>query len=116
MTPAPPGAGIRVAIVDSGIAAGHPHVGEVADGVWITAEGTSPDFADRIGHGTAVAGAVREWAPGATLVAVRICDRRLSTTASVLAQAISCGKRISGMLIMFRRFYQQISFIRVPNG
>ena len=82
------GAGVRVAIIDSGIAAGHPHVGEAADGVWIMPDGTSPDFADRIGHGTAVAGAVREMAPGATLIAVRVFDRRLSTTASVLARAI----------------------------
>ena len=82
------GAGVRIAIVDSGIAAGHPHVGEVADGVWIRPDGTSPDFADGIGHGTAVAGAVRDMAPAATLLAVRVFDRRLSTTASVLARAI----------------------------
>ncbi len=82
------GAGIRIAIIDSGIAAGHPHVGEVADGVWIRADDTSPDFTDCIGHGTAVAGAVRDMAPTASLIAVRVFDRRLSTTASVLARAI----------------------------
>ena len=82
------GAGVRVAIIDSGIAAGHPHVGAVADGVWIMPDGQSSDFADRIGHGTAVAAAVRDCAPSATLVAVRVFDRRLSTTAAVLARAI----------------------------
>ena len=82
------GAGVRVAIIDSGIAAGHPHVGSVGEGVWIMPDGQSSDFADRIGHGTAVAAAVRDVAPAATLIAVRVFDRRLSTTAAVLARAI----------------------------
>ena len=82
------GAGVRVAIIDSGIAAGHPHVGAVDEGVWIMPDGQSSDFADRIGHGTAVAAAVRDVAPAATLIAVRVFDRRLSTTAAVLARAI----------------------------
>ena len=82
------GAGVRVAIIDSGIAASHPHVGAVVDGVCIMPDGLSPDFADRIGHGTAVAAAVRDAAPAAILIAVRVFDRRLSTTAAVLARAI----------------------------
>ena len=66
------GAGVRVAIIDSGIAASHPHVGAVVDGVCIMPDGLSPDFADRIGHGTAVAAAVRDAAPAAILIAVRV--------------------------------------------
>jgi hypothetical protein len=85
------GADVRVANIDGGVATGHPHVGRVDEGVWITPEGTSPDFADRIGHGTAVAGTVRDMAPAATLIAVRVFDRRLNTTASVLARAIRCA-------------------------
>lgn len=46
------------------------------------------DFGDRIGHGTAVAAAIRDKAPDAQLLAVRVFDRSLSTTADVLAHAI----------------------------
>ena len=59
--------GIRVAVVDSGITAGHEHVGDVAAGVSLVAG--SADTIDRLGHGTAVAAAIREKAPNAELVA-----------------------------------------------
>lgn len=78
--------GIRVAIVDSGIATGHPHVGEVGEGVsllpWVE------DTLDRIGHGTAVAGAIREKAPSAELIPVKVFDRNLRTDGVSLAAAI----------------------------
>jgi subtilisin family serine protease len=82
------GRGVLVAVVDSGVAAGHPHVGRVAGGVAIVAGGEHADFADRIGHGTAVAAAVREKAPDADLLAVKVFDRSLATTADALARAI----------------------------
>src|SRR5215213_5593753 len=45
------GAGIRIAVIDSGVHADHPHVGGVAGGVAIDAVGhVSRDFVDRIGH------------------------------------------------------------------
>ena len=70
------GRGIRVAIIDSGVHAQHPHVGGVAGGVAIDPEGhISDDFVDRLGHGTAVAGAIREKAAAAELYAVRVFDR-----------------------------------------
>jgi hypothetical protein len=75
---------MRIAIVDSGIFANHPHVGEIAGGVSFAGE----DFVDRLGHGTAVAGAILEKAPDAQLYAVKIFDRRLSTKFEVLAQAL----------------------------
>ncbi len=44
------GRGVRVAIVDSGVHARHPHVGGVAGGVGIEDEGRlSNDFLDRLG-------------------------------------------------------------------
>jgi len=83
------GRGVRVAVVDSGIALGHPHVGAVAAGVSLLESGADPyDYRDRLGHGTAVAGAIREKAPDIELMAVRIFDRELKATGSVLARAI----------------------------
>ncbi|HKP27986.1 MAG TPA: S8 family serine peptidase [Gemmatimonadales bacterium] len=80
---------VRIAVVDSGIHSGHPHVGLIADGIHFRADGTTDDdWSDRLGHGTAVAAAIREKVPDAELIAVRVFDRTLSTNAEVLAQAI----------------------------
>jgi subtilisin family serine protease len=93
------GAGMRVAVVDSGVAEGHPHVGRVAGGIWLTADGDTPDYQDRIGHGTAVAAAIRERAPEAELLAVRVFGTRLATTADLLARAIEWSARAGAQLI-----------------
>jgi subtilisin family serine protease len=83
------GRGVRVAIVDSGIHAAHPHVAGVAGGVAIGADGALlDDCVDRLGHGTAVAGAIRDHARDAELYAVKVFDRSLSTTIGRLVQAI----------------------------
>jgi subtilisin family serine protease len=81
---------VRVAIVDSGVHVGHPHVaGSIIEGVGIDARGQAQgDFVDRLGHGTAVAAAIREKAPGATLIAVKVFDRELKATADALVAAI----------------------------
>jgi Subtilase family len=79
---------VRVGIIDSGINPDHPHVGGVNGGVFFHAQGRSTDYTDRIGHGTAVAGAIREKAPGADLYAVRIFDRRLTATLDTLMQGL----------------------------
>jgi len=77
---------VRVAVLDSGVHAGHPHVGEVAGG--FDATGLSGDFLDRIGHGTAVAGAIRSHAPEAEIYAVKIFERSLRTNMEILLQGI----------------------------
>lgn len=83
------GRGIRVAVVDSGIHALHPHVGGVEQGVAIRDDGSlDDDFVDWLGHGTAVAAAIREKAPDAALVAVKVFWRALATDASSLVIGI----------------------------
>ena len=79
---------MKIAIIDSGIHPGHPHAGEIAGAVAITPSGESEDTIDRLGHGTAVAGAVREKAPGAELYAVKVFDRRLTANIGVILQAL----------------------------
>jgi hypothetical protein len=82
------GRGVRVAVIDSGVHASHPHVGGVAGGIAFGAEGESADYVDRLGHGTAVAAAILEKAPDVSLFAVKIFDRKLSTSIEVLTRAL----------------------------
>jgi hypothetical protein len=101
------GRGVRVAVIDSGIQAPHPHVAEVKGGVAIVIDpaadgGLRVDdgaFADRIGHGTAVAAAIHEKAPLAELLAVKVFDARLATSALVLARAIEVAVERGAHLI-----------------
>ncbi|HQX81621.1 MAG TPA: S8 family serine peptidase [Vicinamibacterales bacterium] len=83
------GRGVRIAVVDSGIHAAHPHVGSISGGVGIGPLGElSDDYVDRLGHGTAVAAAIREKAPKCELLSVRVFDRTLTTTGLALVAAI----------------------------
>lgn len=80
---------LRVGVIDSGVHAAHPHVSGVAGGVAILADGeASDDYVDRIGHGTAVTAVIREKAPEADVFAVKVFDRRLSTSIETLVRAI----------------------------
>jgi subtilisin family serine protease len=95
------GEGVRVAVVDSGIHPANPHIGKTpVTGVRILPDGdVGGDFFDRIGHGTAVAAAIVEKAPGVDLVAVRVFDRTLATSAEVLARGISWAAHHGARLI-----------------
>jgi hypothetical protein len=79
---------MKIAIIDSGIHPGHPHVGEVAGAVGFTPAGEASDAIDRLGHGTAVAGAIREKLPDAELYAVKVFDQRLTANISVILRAL----------------------------
>ena len=80
---------MKIAIIDSGVHPEHPHVGGVAGGIGVAAEGLNQDFIDRLGHGTAVAGAIREKAgPDAELYAVKVFDRRLTANIDVILRAL----------------------------
>lgn len=83
------GSGVSIAVIDSGVHASHPHVNGVAGGVGIDPSGNEhDDFVDRLGHGTAVAAAIKEKAPDSELYAVKVFDEELSTNAKVLVRAI----------------------------
>ncbi len=79
---------MKIAIIDSGIHPGHPHVGAIAGAVGFTLAGEGPDGIDRLGHGTAVAGAIREKMPDAELYAVKVFDRKLAANIGVILRAI----------------------------
>ena len=94
------GAGVRVAVVDSGVHPANPHIGVPVSGVRLTAVGeVDDDYIDRIGHGTAVAAAILEKAPGIELVAVRVFEHRLATSAETLARGISWAASNGARLI-----------------
>jgi subtilisin len=84
------GAGARVCILDSGIEAGHPLIGEV-QGQWSVAIGpddepvvSEDEEGDACGHGTACAGIVRTLAPEAELYSVRVLGAGYTGSGPVL--------------------------------
>jgi subtilisin family serine protease len=84
MSPSP----VRVAVIDSGVHASHPHVGGVAGGVGISADGSEhDDYVDRLGHGTAVTAVIREKAPAAEIFVIKVFDRELAATGTALVAA-----------------------------
>jgi subtilisin len=79
------GAGVRVAVVDSGVDANHPRVGGVAGAVALEHDADAPDgcrlvegpHEDLVGHGTACAGIIRSLAPEAEIHSVRVLGANL---------------------------------------
>ncbi len=83
------GRGVSVAVIDSGVHAGHPHVGGVVEAFAVAEDGSRGDDAiDRLGHGTAVLAAIHEKAPDAGIHVIKVFDRTLSTTIDALVAAI----------------------------
>lgn len=78
----------RVAILDSGIHPGHPHVRHMVGGFNATAAGAPEDWLDYTGHGTAVAGAIQSHAPDCEILAVKIFDQRLRTDMDTLERGV----------------------------
>jgi len=92
---------MRVAILDSGLTQGHPHLAN-AMVTGFSVEGHSApfvrvdeDFSDRTGHGTAVAAALHRLIPEAELLAVRVLDHELRCTTEALAEAIRLAAECS---------------------
>ncbi|MGH2821358.1 MAG: S8 family serine peptidase, partial [Actinomycetota bacterium] len=90
------GAGVKVAVVDSGVDGDHPAVGGVAGGVALdyapdTEELVSMEegpHEDLFGHGTACAGVIRRVAPEAEIYSVRVLGRSLSGKGVVFARGL----------------------------
>ena len=93
---------VRVAVIDSGVNPAHPHIGAVCGGMAIAGGGptagetTAESYLDRIGHGTAVAAAIRERAPGADLLAVKVFHHQLSASIDTLVAPVSTGPSPQG--------------------
>ncbi|MFL5823435.1 MAG: S8 family serine peptidase [Solirubrobacteraceae bacterium] len=88
------GAGVRVAVVDSGVDGGHELVGGVQravvaekgeDGAAVIKKDTTGDVA---GHGTACAGIIRSVAPACDLWSVRVLGPGSKGAASVLLRGL----------------------------
>jgi subtilisin family serine protease len=79
---------VRIAVIDSGVHASHPHVTGVAGGIGIDELGNPhDDYVDRLGHGTAVAAVICEKAPAAELYAIKVFDGELAATGRALVAA-----------------------------
>lgn len=92
------GAGVRVAIIDSGIEADHPALDgcvEVDDGVVVSLDGegntveVSGAHEDVFGHGTACAGIIHALAPEARITSVRVLGARLSGKSAVFLRGLA---------------------------
>lgn len=84
---------LRIGIVDTGVNPWHSHVrGRVAGcRIFVEPDGTlqeDGDFHDPVGHGTAVAGVIREAFPDAEIFAVRVFGGGGTTYPSLVARGI----------------------------
>ncbi len=84
---------VNVAVIDSGVNPWHSHVGGVAGGAAFAVEPggcvvESADFRDEIGHGTAIAGIIRERAPRARIHALKIFQKELNAPVAALTAAL----------------------------
>ena len=91
---------VRIAVIDSGVHASHPHIGGISGGIGIDEHGMPhDDYVDRLGHGTAVTAAIREKAPDALLAAIKVFWRSLSTDIGSLVRGVDEGSRRAAAVI-----------------
>ncbi len=84
---------LRIGIVDTGVNPWHSHVRGRVSGwrIFVGPDGTlceDRDFRDLVGHGTAVAGVIREALPAAEIVAIRVFDGGATTYPSLVARGV----------------------------
>ena len=84
---------LLIGIVDTGINPWHSHVRGDVRGcrIFVNSDGKiceDSDFYDPVGHGTAVAGVLREALPEAAFIAIRVFEQELTTYPSLVARGI----------------------------
>lgn len=90
------GAGVRVAVVDSGVDADHPRVGGIAGGVrfeldpsveggYVERDGPHEDL---VGHGTACAAIIKSLAPDCAIYSVRVLGANLKGRGTLLQAGV----------------------------
>ncbi|MGA9533202.1 MAG: S8 family serine peptidase [Anaerolineales bacterium] len=91
------GARVKVAVVDSGVEAGHPAIGGALAGSMVVeldeetdkpAARVDESRADMFGHGTACAGIVHAIAPQAEIYSVRVLGKNLTGKANRFAEGL----------------------------
>jgi hypothetical protein len=82
------GYGLKIAVIDTGVNAGHPHIFAPTHAVAFDPEDTEPSFEDVLGHGTAVTAAIQEKAPCADYYILKLFGNSLRTTGARLLRAI----------------------------
>jgi subtilisin len=128
------GAGVKVAVLDSGIDASHPWVGSVERAVALEYDPDATGMVrfhegphdDLYGHGTACAGIIRRLAPECELISVRVLGKKLTGKgfifaaglrwameqgATVVNLSLSTGKR--DYYSVFHRIADEAAFRRV---
>ncbi len=99
------GKGVAVAVIDSGIDASDPRLAGVEIEGWsiqLNATGhaiLASECHDENGHGTNIAAAITKTAPHVKLVAVKIMDARLRTSADLMAAGIETAYRHGSRII-----------------
>ncbi|HEX7187361.1 MAG TPA: S8 family serine peptidase, partial [Actinomycetes bacterium] len=120
------GAGVRVAVIDSGVDGGHPAVGSVAGGVAISVDAATGrtelvegPHEDLFGHGTACAGIIRRAAPECEIYSVRVLGARLSGRAAAfvagLRWAVENGMHVANLSLSTGRASQFATFHRIAD-
>jgi len=84
---------LRIGVIDTGVNPWHSHVKGGVTGCRLFLDGDGriqqdDDFRDLVGHGTAVAGVLREQLPEAEIYAVRVFERNLTSYPSLVARAV----------------------------
>ncbi len=84
---------LRVGIIDTGVNPWHSHIRGQVRGIRIFSDAQGriqedEDFRDMVGHGTAVAGILRQGLPDAELFVLRVFDGELNSYPSLVARAL----------------------------
>lgn len=116
------GAGVRVAVIDSGFDRSIDDA-RVGQGIAFAARGDglrleqSDDDNDQLGHGTACADLVLQVMPRVRIIPIRIFDSKLDTSPEILTAAIewamNCGIRVINLSVSTNREDAVASLYRV---